>query len=296
MHTHNHGHNHSREQNIKIAALLNISFTVIEIVGGLWTNSLAILSDALHDFGDSVALLFSLFAEKKAKQPADSKRTYGYHRLSLFSALFAGIVLIGGSLFILSEAIPRLLAPEHTNAPGMIGLSIFGILINGFSVLRLKKGKSQNERILLWHMIEDVLGWVIILIGAIVIYFWDNHLIDPIMTIGFTTFVLWGAFRNIRETVNIFLQGTPSSINLEAIKKSIVDVQGVLKVHDVHVWSLEGETNVFSAHVVVEDRWMSSKKSAAILKLIKDILTKHHIHHSTIEIESDGNCSGGDCG
>lgn len=295
MHSHQHSHHHShdREKNIKIAALLNISFTVIEIIGGLLTNSLAILSDALHDFGDSVALIFSLIAEKQAKRPADHKRTYGYQRLSLFSAFFTGTVLLAGSLFILSEAIPRLLNPEPTNAVGMMGLAVFGIVVNGLSVLRLKKGKSQNEQMLMLHMLEDVLGWVVILVGGVVMHFWENYLIDPLMTLGFTLFVIWGTVKNMRETLNIFMQGTPSNIDLKTVKKSILMVEGVLKVHDVHIWSLEGEKNILSAHVVVETPLLIN--TYQVKNQIREVLEQHNIVHSTLELEADGFCSGKNC-
>ncbi len=287
-----HKHN-NREKNIKIAIFLNVSFTIIEIIGGLWTNSLAILSDALHDFGDSIALITALVAEKKAKKPADAKRTYGYQRLSLFSALFAGIVLVAGSLFILSVAIPRLLNPEHINAPGMIGLAIVGITINGIGMWRLKKGQSQNEKVISWHLLEDVLGWSIILIGGIIIYFWDSHIIDPIMTLGFTVFVLWGVVRNLKGTFNIFMQGVPEHIDIDKIKQSLSDVKGVKKVHDIHIWSLEGETDIFSGHIVVEETILQNPDK--IKKELKRILSHNHIEHSTIELESEDLCSGIDC-
>lgn len=290
MHQHNHN---NREKNIKTAVFLNVFFTIIEIVGGLWTNSLAILSDALHDFGDSIALIVSLVAEKKAKKPADTKRTYGYQRLSLFSAIFAGVVLLAGSLFILSEAIPRLLNPEHTNAPGMIGLAILGIVINGLGVWRLKRGQSQNEKVLSWHLLEDVLGWVVILIGGIIILFWDNHIIDPIMTVGFTAFVLWGVARNIKGTFNIFMQGVPEHIDIEALKHSLQKIKGVMGIHDIHVWSLEGETDIFTGHVVVEKQVLENPDNTK--KKIKQELANHHIEHSTIELESEELCSGIEC-
>ncbi len=290
MHQHNHN---NREKNIKTAVFLNVFFTIIEIVGGLWTNSLAILSDALHDFGDSIALIVSLVAEKKAKKPADTKRTYGYQRLSLFSAIFAGVVLLAGSLFILSEAIPRLLNPEHTNAPGMIGLAILGIVINGLGVWRLKRGQSQNEKVLSWHLLEDVLGWVVILIGGIIILFWDNHIIDPIMTVGFTAFVLWGVARNIKGTFNIFMQGVPEHIDIEALKHSLQKIKGVMGIHDIHVWSLEGETDIFTGHVVVEKQVLENPDNTK--KKIKQELANHHIEHSTIELESEEFCSGIEC-
>lgn len=283
----------SKEKNIKVAVFLNVSFTAIEFAGGLWTNSLTILSDALHDFGDSVALITSLIAEKKAKQPPDAKRTYGYQRLSLFSALFAGIVLVAGSLFILSEAIPRLLNPEHSNAAGMIGLAVVGIIANGIGMLRLRKGKSQNEKVLSWHFLEDVLGWIVILIGGVIINFWDNHLIDPIMTLGFTVFVIWGAVRNLKGTLNIFMQGVPDHISVEKIKQELLQLKEIMDVHDIHIWSLDGETSIFSGHVIVRDDATDSPDE--MRKKIKTILAAHHIEHSTIELESEHFCSGIEC-
>ena len=282
-----------REKDIKFAAFLNAFFTIIEIIGGILTNSLALLSDALHDFGDSVALIASWIAENKAKKPADKKRTFGYQRLSLLSSIFAAIVLIAGSLLILSKAIPRLINPEHVNAEGMIIIAIIGIVINGLGFLRLKKGISQNEKILSWHLLEDTLGWAAILIGGVIIKFWDSYIIDPIMTIGFTAFVLFGVSKNIKETFNIFLEGVPKHVDADKVKKSILSVKGAKRVHDVHIWSLEGETCIMTAHVVVEGKFL--KNPDKLRKTIKNKLEKHHIEHSTIELESEKFCSGQEC-
>ncbi len=292
-----HQHKESnREKNIKIAVFLNLGFTVFEIIGGLWANSLAILSDALHDFGDSIALITSFIAEKKAKQPADAKRTYGYQRLSLFSAVFAAVVLVSGSLLILTRAIPRLFFPEHSNATGMMALAVVGIIVNSLAMWRLKQGQSQNEKVLTWHMIEDVLGWLVIFIGGGLIYFWDNHLIDPIMTIGFTLFVLWGVIKNLKNTLNILMQGVPEHINLAKIKGALLALKSVEKVHDIHVWSLEGETDVFSGHIVVNEAVLADPELINNLKKrIKRVLKNLHIEHSTIEFEAKGLCAGPNC-
>ena len=286
-------HSHSRENNIKIAVFLNVAFTIIEIIGGLWTNSLAILSDALHDFGDSVVLISSWVLERKSTAPADKKRTFGYRRLSLVSAFLAAVILVVGSLFILSQAIPRLMNPEHVYAPGMIGLAIVGLIFNGIGFFRLKKGSSMNEKVLSWHLLDDVLGWSVILIGAIIIQFWYNHIIDPLMTIGFTAFTLWGVGKNLKETFNIFLQGVPAHINTEKIKQDLLSVNGVTNVHDVHVWSLEGETDIFTGHIAVAEELLKYPDQAK--KQIKEILAGHHIEHSTIELESEKFCSGVEC-
>ncbi len=282
-----------RESNIKFAAYLNIFFAVAEVIVGLLTNSLAILSNALHDFGDSLVLIFAWILEKISKKPADKKRTFGYQRLSLFASFFAAIVLIAGSLFILLNVIPRLIKPEPVKAEGMILMAVFGVIVNGIGFFRLKKGHSQNEKILSWHLLEDVLGWVVIFIGGTIIKFWGNYLVDPIITIGFTCFILWGVFRNLKESFNIFLEGVPSHVDTEKIKQLVLATKGVKGIYDVHVWSLEGETSILTARVLIEDVLLA--KSSEIRKLIKEILEKNNIHHSTIEIEIEKFCVGREC-
>lgn len=282
-----------REKNVGFAASLNVLFTIIELIGGLLTNSLALLADALHDFADSFALIVAWYAEKQAKKPATSKMTFGYRRLSLLSAVFAIIVLIAGSLFILSQAIPRLINPEPVNAEGMALIAIIGVTINGLGYFRLKKGLSQNEKILSWHLLEDILGWVFLLIGAVIIRFWNEPVIDPVLTIGFTLFVLWGVSKNARETFNLLLEGVPAYIDVDKIKESILSIEGVKKVHDIHIWSLEGETDILTAHVVVEDKYL--QRPDQMRQSIKSKLEGHHIEHSTLELEGEGLCSATEC-
>jgi len=283
-----------REERVRFAALLNVIFTVLELVGGFWTNSLAIFSDALHDFGDSVALIVSWLFERGAKRSPDASRTFGYQRLSLFSALFSASILIGGSIVIIFQAIPRLLNPETVNATGMVGIAITGIIFNGAGFFLLKKGESLNEKVLSWHLLEDVLGWVGILVGGVIIYFWKFYLLDPIMTIGLTVFILYSVTKSLKEAINILLQGVPKHINLEAVKQDITTISGVMGIHDIHIWSLEGETDVFTAHVILDDEALK-KQPEQIKQKIKGTLIKHHIEHSTIEIENKYHCTGNIC-
>jgi len=283
-----------REERVRLAALLNIAFTVLELVGGLWTNSLAILSDALHDFGDSIALLASWLFERGARRSPDTRRIFGYQRLSLFSALFSASILIGGSIVIIFQAIPRLLNPETVNATGMVGIAVIGIIFNGAGFFLLKKGESLNEKVLSWHLLEDVLGWAGILVGGIIIYFWKFYLLDPIMTIGLTAFIIYNVTKSLKETINILLQGVPKHINLEAVKQDIKAIKGVMGIHDIHIWSLEGETDVFTAHVILDDETLK-KQPEQTKQTIKETLQKHHIEHSTIEIESRYHCTGNIC-
>jgi len=282
-----------REERVRFAAFLNVAFTVVELVGGFWTNSLAILSDALHDFGDSIALLVSWLFERGARKSPDTVRTFGYQRLSLFSAIFSASILIAGSIIIIFQAVPRLFHPETVNAFGMVGIAVIGILFNGAGFFLLKKGESLNEKVLSWHLLEDVLGWVAILVGGTIIYFWNFYLLDPLMTIGLTAFILYNVTKNLREAINILLQGVPKHINLEAVKKDLTAIKGVIDIHDIHIWSLEGETDVFTAHVVLDNETLKSPEPTK--HAIKETLQKHHIEHSTIELERKDYCSGTVC-
>jgi cobalt-zinc-cadmium efflux system protein len=282
-----------REKRVRFAAFLNVAFTVLEIAGGIWTNSLAILSDALHDFGDSVALLVSWIFERGARRQPDASRTFGYQRLSLFSALFSASILIGGSIVIIFQAIPRFFNPELVNAWGMVGIAVIGVIFNGAGFFLLKKGESLNEKVLSWHLLEDMLGWIGILVGGVIIYFWKIYLLDPILTVALTAFILYNVTKNLREAINILMQGVPKHINLEAVKQDILAIKGVIGLHDIHIWSLEGETDVFTAHVVLDNETLRSPEPTK--QTIKETLLKHHIEHSTIELESKYHCSGMIC-
>lgn len=279
-----------REKRIRFATFLNITFTVLEILGGFWTNSLAILSDALHDFGDSIALLVSWLFERGAKRSPDTSRTFGYQRLSLFSAVISSSILIGGSFIIIFQALPRLLNYEEVNASGMLGIAVIGIIFNGAGFFLLKRGESLNEKVLSWHLLEDVLGWVGILVGALIIYIWKIYVIDPILTICFTAFILYNVSKKLREAINIFMQGVPKHINLNNAKRDVLSIKGVIGIHDVHIWSLEGETDIFTSHVVLDDETL--RKPEETKQIIKDTLKRHHIEHSTIEFESKYRCTG----
>lgn len=282
-HSHQHNHNVS-QKNIKVAFFLNISFTIAEIVGGLLTNSMAILADALHDLGDSFSLGLSwYFAKISDKKPSETF-SYGYKRFSLLAALVNGIVLFGGSLIILSEAIPRLIHPEHSNAKGMFVFALFGIVVNGLAVLRLKSGKTMNERVVTWHLLEDVLGWVAVLIVSIVMLFKDIHILDPILSVLITLYILWNVFKNLKKTILLFLQGVPEDISISIVESELKKLDNVEKVYHTHIWSQDGEHNILTTHIVIAEDldWndVDSLKEKARSRL-KDL----DIEHATIEIE-----------
>ncbi|HBG40569.1 MAG TPA: cation transporter, partial [Porphyromonadaceae bacterium] len=252
MHTHHHDH-HEDVKNIKTAFFLNLSFTLIEFIGGILTNSMAILSDAVHDLGDSFSLGLAWYFQKLAKKKSNKIYTYGYKRFSLMGAVINSIVLIVGSVLILVHALPRLFSPQQPDTGGMLLLAVFGVIVNGAAVLRLRKGHSINERVVSLHMLEDVLGWVAVLIGAGIMHFTDLPVIDPILSIAIAVFILYNVFRNMKESWRIILQGSPSRIDTDEIMKMIESYPEIQSVHDVHLWSADGEYNVMTVHVVLNE-------------------------------------------
>lgn len=282
-HSHHH-HDHS-EGNIKVAFFLNLGFAIIELIGGLWTNSVSILSDALHDLGDSLSLGVSWYFAKVAKKDRNQKYSYGYKRFSVLGAIINSIVLVTGSVFIVIEAIPRLFVPVTPNTEGMIYLAIGGIIVNGAAALRLSKGSSLNEKAVYTHLLEDILGWIAVLIGAIVMNYWDVPIIDPILSILIATFILYNVFKNLREIFRIILQGTPQDISIDKIHKKILNIPKVLSVHDCHIWSMDGDYHILSIHLVVKDDLQLSELES-IKKETKNRVSKLGINHTTIEFEA----------
>jgi cobalt-zinc-cadmium efflux system protein len=283
-HSHNHEDRASPADSIRIAFFLNVVFTIIEIVGGILTNSVAILSDALHDLGDSLAIGFSWYASKLGNKKSTPRFSYGYKRLSLLAAFLNSAVLIGGSIFVISRAVPRLIQPEHVNVPGMFVIAIFGVLINGWAVLKTRKGKTINEKVISLHLLEDVLGWVAVLVVSIIMMIKDVHILDPILSLVITLYVLWNAFGKLKESLVIFLQGVPSSYDLAELEKKIISLGQIETVHDTHIWSLDGQHHILSTHIVVAPE-LSLTEVFQIKCRTKKFLNELEIDHVTIEME-----------
>ncbi|MDA1330043.1 MAG: cation diffusion facilitator family transporter [Chloroflexi bacterium] len=239
---HSHQHTDLHSKNLRLVLFLNVAFTLQEIVGGIWTNSLAILSDALHDLGDSFSLSLAWYLERYSQRSEDNIFTYGYRRFSLLGALISTIVLLVGSLFILSEAVPRLLNPQHSNAQGMALMAIVGILVNGATVFGLRRDEGMNSRVVALHLLEDVLGWLAVLVVSIVLIFTDIHILDPLLSILLTIHILFNVFRNLGKTLQLFLQAAPEQLDLNELSLQIESIPGVQSTHHLHAWSLEGET------------------------------------------------------
>ena len=281
------GHDHGSEGNLKVAFFLNLGFTILEIFGGLWTNSIAILTDALHDAGDTASLGLAWYFERLSEKGRTPKHTYGYKRFRLLGGLITGLVLIAGLTFILWKAVNRLMNPEPVNAPGMIALAVVGIAVNGYAVIRTRKGSSLTEKVVSWHLLEDTLGWGAVLIGAGAMTIWDVPIIDPILSIGISLFVLWNVGRNLKKVMTVFLQTTPDSFDAGDFEETILGLPKVRGLHHVHVWSLDGESHVLTAHVVMS----GDAARGAITDMknrVMDLLDEKDFTHVTIDVELEG--------
>src|SRR5688500_6811490 len=272
-----HGHSHAPPAgNIAAAFFLNTAFAVIERIGGLLTNSVAILSDAVHDFGDSLSLGAAWYFQKKSIKGRSNSYTYGYGRFSLAGAFVSSTVLLVGSILIIQEAAGRLFHPEPANYGGMIGLALLGIAVNGAALLRLKKGSSINERVVSLHFLEDVLGWVAVLAGAVVMLFVYAPVIDPILSLGIACFILFNVYRNIRPAFRIMLQGAPDGLSEAALVEAVLQTEEVVSIHDFRIWTLDGSHHVASMHVVVR-RNMDLKTAEHLKERVKQRLKEWHI-------------------
>ena len=288
QHHHHHGHHHhsSESSNIALAFWLNFGFALVEIVGGIFTNSVAIIADAIHDLGDSLAIGFAWIASKVAAKAPDARYSYGYRRWSLLSALLSGLILIAGSVWVLAEALPRLWQPQLPHTSGMFVLALVGIAVNGLAVLRLRRGKTQNEKVLSWHLLEDVLGWIAVLIGAVLMYFTGWAWLDPLLCIGFTLFILLNVTRSLRQTLALFLQVSPSPALQQEIETALKQLEFVKAVHHLHLWSLDGEQHVLTLHLEVVTP-ASLAQQLNYKQHIAALLAPYKLSHTTVEFEMD---------
>ena len=289
----NHSHHEQNNQikNIQLAFFLNFFFAIAEIIGGLYTNSMAIIADALHDLGDSLTLGVSWQLERIAQKQETMKYSYGYRRFSLLGAIANAIVLIGGSVLVLMKAIPRLITPEESDAQGMLFFAMVGIFINGFAVLRMRQGKSMNSRMLTLHLLEDVLGWMAVFIVAIILMFTDFHFLDPLLSLLITSYVLYNVVKNLRKTLGLFLQAVPDEVQIEKIESELKTYPKVLGIHHTHIWSLDGEHHVLTTHVMLTED--AKKEDIRNIKcMLRDLKERFGLEHTTIEFEySEEDCS-----
>ena len=270
------------EKNILFAFILNLAFSVFEFFGGIFTGSVAILSDAVHDIGDAASIGASYFLEKKSRKQPDESHTYGYARYSVIGSVITTLILLFGSVAVIYNAVVRIISPTTINYNGMIIFAIIGVCVNFGAAMLTREGDSLNQKAVNLHMLEDVLGWAVVLIGAVVMRFTDFYIIDPLMSIGVAIFILINAIRNLKEALDLFLEKTPHGIDVCEIKEHICHIDGVLDVHHVHVWSMDGQSNYATMHVVAKGDFHDLKEK------IREELREHGIGHATLEFENEG--------
>ena len=268
------------EKNILIAFILNLSFSIFEIIGGFFTGSVAIISDAVHDLGDATSIGISYFLEKKSKKQPDNTYTYGYVRFSVMGSVITTVILLVGSVIVIYNAIKRIINPVPINYNGMIIFAIVGALVNFVAAYFTKDGDSLNQKAVNLHMLEDVLGWIVVLVGAIIMRFTDIRIIDPLMSMGVAIFIFANALKNLKEVLDLFLEKIPNNISIEEIKHHIKEIDGVIDAHHIHIWSIDGFHNYATMHIV------ANENSHEIKDKIREELKEHGIGHATLEIES----------
>ena len=268
------------QKRILTAFVLNLIFAVFEFIGGALTGSVAIISDSVHDFGDSVSIGISYFLEEKSKKEPDDKYTFGYGRYSVLGSLIMTVILIVGSIFVIIHACDRIIHPAEIDYNGMLLFAAFGMGVNFIAAVATRGDGSLNQQAVNLHMFEDVLGWGVVLLGAILMKFTDITYIDPIMSIGVAIFLLVHAFKHFKEICDIFFEKTPDGIDIAELKHHLKEIDGVLDVHHFHLRTLDGVNHIATLHIV------TSSDPAAIKKAVKEELLEHGISHTTVEIET----------
>lgn len=270
------------EKNILFAFILNLAFSIFEFFGGIFTNSVAILSDAIHDMGDALSIGISFFLEKKSKKKPDNNYTYGYIRYSVLGGLITTVILLVGSILVIYNAMGRIINPVEVNYKGMIIFAIIGVVMNFIAAYLTREGDSINQKSVNLHMLEDVLGWVVVLIGAIIMNFTDIKIIDPIMSIGVALFILINTLKNLKQILDLFLEKTPQNINIEKLKEHLQEIDGVNDIHHIHIWSIDGYNNYATMHIVTK-----SDNIKKIKEEIRKELAEHGICHAILETEDE---------
>lgn len=268
-------------KNIFIAFILNLLFSIFELIGGFFTGSVAISSDAIHDFGDSMSIGIAYLLEKLSEKKPTKKYTFGYVRFSVLGGLITNLVLLMSSGIVIYNAIIRIITPRAIDYNGMFIFALIGLLVNIIASYFTHGGKSINQKSVNLHMIEDAFGWLVVLLGAIIIRFTNLYILDPILSIILAIFIIINSIKNIIQIVEIFLIKTPKNLDIDKLSEHIKSIDGVIDVHHIHVWTLDGEINCATLHLVVNELNSSVKNQ------VKKEMKEHDISHVVIEMESD---------
>ena len=283
--SHQHHHNHSAEENLGLPFFLNLFFTLFEFVGGWYTNSIAIVTDAFHDLGDSLSLGLLYGLAKYSKKAPDKRYTYGYQRFKILGTLFTALSLIAGSIYSITEGIGRIFSPEDVLPSGIFLMAVIGVLVNFISMWRLRKRQGYSEKIVTLHLLEDMIGWIVVLISGVILMFIYIPLIDTIISFVIAVFILYQAIRYFVEIFQIILMKNPFDKESSQIIAQLKKMENVNDVHDIHIWSLDGKKNIITLHVVTS--LCDSEEIAQLRSQIRQEL-KEFSKHCTIEIEQAG--------
>jgi len=253
-HAHHHNPEHIQGQKLLWTTIINLSITLVQIVGGLISNSLSLLSDAIHNLGDSSALFIAFVAGKISRKKPDSKNTFGYKRIEILAALFNAVVLIAICIFLFYEAYKRFINPEPIHGALMLFVAVFGLIANLVSVLILNKEKDHNLNIkaAYMHLLGDTLSSVAVILGGLAIWLFEIYIIDPIITVLVGIYIIWHTWDIVKQTIDILMQSVPKGIDLDEIKSSIETIHGIDNMHHIHVWRLTDTQIHLEAHLNLE--------------------------------------------
>ena len=281
-------------ENIKIAFLLNLIFSIIEAIGGILTNSISIISDSLHNLGDSITIGINYIFEKKSKKLTNKDYSYGYLKYTMLGSLIASFVLLVGSVVIIYNVIPRLIKPLEVNYDAMIIFGIFGLLINLYATVKIMRSKEKDKKINT-HMIEDTIIWLFILTGSICIKVFDLVIIDPILSLLIAIYILYQVYKYMKNIYNIFMEKVPKNVKIDEIKKDIEENENIDNVHHIHIWSMDGINNYMTAHIHL-NKILSEDEIIIIKNDIKNKLKEDKISQITLEVEYfNEKCDYGKC-
>lgn len=284
-----HHHHEVSGKNLFITIALNIIITIAQILGGIVSGSLALLSDAMHNFSDVLALFIAYFANKLSSRPNSKERTFGYKRAEILAALFNASALIGIALFLVIEAIDKFMFPKPVNSLWVMGLGLLSIILNAASVLLIKDDAHDNMNIkaAYLHLLSDVLTSVAVVIGGILIYFYQIYWVDPLISVIIAFYLVWASFDLIKESSAILMQFTPKEVNLDELIKTIENEPLIKNVHHIHIWKLSDRQIHLEAHLDFNEDISISKTNEIIDKLEDDLHDKFHIEHTTFQCEYD---------
>ncbi len=270
-------------ENIKIAFLLNLAFSIVEAIGGILTNSISIISDSLHNLGDSITIGINYIFEKKSKKLPNKEYSYGYLRYTMLGSLIASFILLVGSVVIIYNVVPRLIKPLSVNYDAMIIFGIFGLLINLYATIKIMRSKEKDKKINT-HMIEDTVIWLFILTGSICIKVFDLVIIDPILSLLIAVYILYQVYKYMKNIYNIFMEKVPKNVKIDEIKKDIENNENVDNVHHIHIWSMDGVNNYMTAHIHL-NKVLSEEEIIKTKNDVKNKLKEDKINHITLEVE-----------